>query len=124
MAAGTYNFTVEQGTTMNIPLAWKDASNIAINITGYTARMQAREGVGTTTILHEWTTENAGIVIDGPTGGITLKATATITAGWNWPIPSGSTSPKAKYDLELISATGVVTRLLKGEITLDLEVTR
>ena len=124
MAAGEYNFTVEQGTTMDIPITWRDGSNNPVNLTGYTARMQARETLAASTTLFEWTTENSRIELGGATGVITIKATAVETAGFSWPIPAGQTNPQGVYDLELISGTGVVTRLLKGTITIDREVTR
>lgn len=124
MAAGTYDFTVEQGTTMEVPLVWKDSNNAVINLSGYTARMQARQTLASTTMLNEWTTENGGILIDGPTGTITLTATAVQTAAWAWPITAGQSAPTAVYDLEVVSPAGKVTRLLKGKITLDQEVTR
>lgn len=125
MAAGTHNFVWEQGATIDEPIIWKDASLVVIPVTGYTARMQVRSTLGSSTILHEFTTENSGIVVDGAAGKFTIKATAVQSAGWTtWPIPGGQTSPVAVYDLEVISPTNVVTRLLKGTVTLDLEVTR
>ena len=42
MAAGKYNFTIEQGTTVKLELAYKDSSGSAIDLTGYSGRMQIR----------------------------------------------------------------------------------
>lgn len=125
MAAGSYNFTIEAGTTMEIPLVWKDPSNNPYNLTGYTARMQARPSIDSTTVLHEWTTENGGITITPAEGKIVLAADDTETASWqSWTVTPPSTSPTAVYDLEVISGSGFVTRLLEGTITIKKEVTR
>ena len=42
MAAGKYNFTIEQGTTIRLELQYKDSSGSAIDLTGYSGRMQIR----------------------------------------------------------------------------------
>lgn len=126
MAAGSYSFTIEQGTTLNKVLTWKDnqVTPQPINLTGYTARMQVRPSQSSSTINHEFTTENGGITLGGALGTITITASAIITAGWTWTIPSGQTKPQGVYDLELVDGSGSVTRLIQGTITLDPEVTR
>jgi hypothetical protein len=53
--------------------------------------------------------------LGGDTGVITLTLTATQTA---------EITENGVYDLELVSAGGSVTRLLKGSFRLDREVTR
>ena len=42
MSAGLYNFTLEQGTTIDFKIQYKDVSGSAINLTGYGAAMQIR----------------------------------------------------------------------------------
>lgn len=119
MAAGTYSFTIEQGTTVSKKIVWKDNQlpPVAINLTGYTARLHVRATqAAADPPLLTLTTENSGITLGGSTGEIILNITATATAGFTW--------VTGVYDLELISGTGVVTRLLKGTITVDPEVTR
>ena len=37
---GTYNFTLQRRSTHNIPLVFKDSSNNAVNLTGYTIAAQ------------------------------------------------------------------------------------
>lgn len=124
MAAGTYNFTIEQGTTVDKQITWKDPNGNPINLTGFTARMQIRSSVSSPTILHEFTTENGGITLGGATGVIHILASATVTAGWSWPANPSQVLASGVYDLELVSPTGVVTRLIEGTVTLDPEVTR
>lgn len=118
MAAGTHNFTIEQGTTLEKKIVWKDnsATPQPINLTGYSARMMVRSAISDVSPLITLTTENGGITLGGVTGEITLNQTDVQTAAYNW--------VTGVYDLELISGTGKVTRLLKGVITVDPEVTR
>jgi hypothetical protein len=87
-----------------------------VNLTGFTARMQIRETVESTTVLHSLTTENGGITLGGAAGTIALLISATDTAAF--------TFDSAVYDLEIISAGGVVTEVMSGTVTLGDEVTR
>lgn len=88
--------------------------NTPIDLTGYTARMTIRDKVGGTE-LFSLTTENSRIIVDPVNFKITLVITATETAAFTW--------AKGVYDLEVVSATGVVTALMAGSITVTKEVT-
>jgi hypothetical protein len=112
--AGEYNFTIEQGATFNLLMTWK-IDNVAVNLTGYTARLQARIDVDETDTILSLTT-GAGITLGGAAGTISLDQTATQTAL----LPKG----EYVYDLELQSSGGIVTRLLQGELNISAEVTR
>jgi hypothetical protein len=112
--AGSYNFTIEQGATFNLLMTWR-IDNVPVNLTGYTARLQARIDVDETDTILSLTT-GAGITLGGAAGTITLDQTATQTAL----LPKG----EYVYDLELQSSGGVVTRLLQGELNISAEVTR
>lgn len=88
-----------------------------VNLTGYTARMQIRNSLESTTAIHEMTTAvDGGIVLGGADGTITLSIPAATTAGFDF--------DSAVYDLELVSSTGVVTEVAAGAVTLVREVTR
>ena len=112
--AGSYDFTIEQGATFNLLMTWK-IDNIAVNLSGYTARLQARIDVDETDTILSLTT-GSGITLGGAAGTITLNQSATQTAV----LPKG----EYVYDLELQSGGGVVTRLLQGELNISAEVTR
>jgi hypothetical protein len=116
MSAGIYDIYIEQGATYNQPLVWKDSSGTAVNVTGYTARMQIRKTVDATTIILTLTTENGRITVGGSNGLITLLVSAADTAAL--------TTFCGVYDLEVISPAGVVTRLLEGQVEVSKEVTR
>jgi hypothetical protein len=115
MTAAVYNFVLEQGTSLNKKLVWKDPNGVAINLTGYTARMQVRESYDSDDVLIELTTTNGKIVITPLTGEIQLIFAPADTADAYW--------TSGKYDLELVSAGGQVTRLLKGKFKISREVT-
>lgn len=116
MAAGTYNFTIEQGTTFSREIVWKDDQDNPIDVTGYTARMQIRSSVADATVLLELTSENGRITVGTTDGKFTLSITDADTTAITW--------ASGVYDLEVIDGSSDVTRLLKGTITVDKEVTR
>jgi predicted MFS family arabinose efflux permease len=115
MAAGTLDFTIEQGATFNLLLTWK-INNVAVNLTGYTARLQARIDVDEIETVLSLTTANGGITLGGALGTISLDQTAVQTTL----LPAGT----YVYDLELIAANATVTRLVQGELLISAEVTR
>lgn len=115
MAAGNYDFYIEQGATFNQQFIWKDSTGALVNLTGYTARMQIRQTVSNDTVLLSLTTENGRISLGGAAGTITLTLDAATSAG--------ITFSRGVYDLELIHG-GVVTRLLEGQVDVSKEVTR
>ena len=113
--AGTYDITCEQGATFQRVITWKNANGTAINLGGYTAAMQVRDGRCSQTIVVTLSTANGRIALGGAAGTVTL----TIAAADSALLPIG----EFVYDLELtIGAT--VTRLLSGTFTVSGEVTR
>lgn len=114
MAAGNYNFKIEQGSTFVEVLTWR-VGQTPVDLTGFTAKMQLRNDINSGVLL-ELTTENGRIALGGTAGTITINLPAADTALL--------TFEKAVYDLQLISPDNVVTRLLKGHVTIDPEVTR
>lgn len=116
MSAGTHDILIEQGATFKQRIVWKNSLGVAIDLTGFTAKMQARKSYTAPDILVQLTTENGGITLGGINGTIDLLLTATQTSALSF--------TSGMYDIELISGTGEVTRLLAGEITLSKEVTK
>jgi hypothetical protein len=120
MTAPVYDFTgdqaLEQGSRWQRTINYKTADGVVIDITGWTARMQIRKSVTSSTVLLELTTENDRIVIDGAAGEITLDLSATETASITW--------KSGVYDLELIPDAASAFRFIQGEIEVSPEVTR
>lgn len=113
---GAYALTIYQGATFELRVIWQDSNRAPINLTGYTARMQIRERLSATTTLANMTSENGGITLGGSTGTIDLLLTAAETAAIN--------AVRGVYDLELISPSGVVSKVLADEVDFVKEVTR
>lgn len=114
--AVTHNITIEQGATFQLNLLWKDSLNAPINLTGYTARMQVRRKHSDAAILLDFTTVNGAITLGGAAGTIVVTGLATLTDD----VPA----KVCVYDLELVSPSGFVTRLIEGSATVTPEVTR
>lgn len=117
MALGNrFDITINQGATFELTITWKDSAGTAINLSGYTARMQVRETYSSTTPIVSLT-NGAGITLGGAAGTIAIVISATTTAALAAPF-------SGVYDLEIVSAGGVVTRLVQGTATVSAEVTR
>lgn len=113
---GNYDITVYQGGTFSQQFTWRDQNNAPVNLTGYTARMMARASVDSASPFVTLTTENGGIALGGAAGTITLAMSAAQTAAL--------AAQNGVYDLELVSGSGAVSRLLAGNLFVSAEVTR
>jgi hypothetical protein len=116
MAAGEHDITIEQGATFQLSLLWEDSAGDPVNVTGYSARMQVREKYTSTTTLLSLTSVAGDIVLGGAAGTIVVTASATATAAID--------EKRGVYDLEMVSPSGTVTRLIRGCVTITPEVTR
>lgn len=112
---GQYDILAPQGATFSETYTYK-VNGALVDLTSYTARMQVRKTPSSDVKLLDLTTENSGITLGGVAGTITVGASATAMAA----VPSG----KYRYDLEVVSSGGVVTRLLEGVFVVSPEVTR
>lgn len=113
--AGEHNITIQKGADFGLTLTWKDENGSAVDLTGFTARMQIRKNADSQTTLASITNGN-GITLGTTNGQIDLAISNTVTSAMDDGV--------AVYDLELVSSGNVVTRLLKGEVTITNEVTR
>ena len=115
--AGQYNIVADQGSTLSRIIYYKDPANKPIIFTGYTARMQVRPSISSSTVLLELTTENGGIELGDTDGSIALYVDDALMAT----IPEGL----YKYDFELVapSADLYVYKLLQGNFAVRSEVT-
>lgn len=112
-----HNFFVYRGATFSEQIEWKDENGVAIDLTGFTARIHMRDTLEATTPFLTLTTENGGIALGGTAGTVDLLASAAAT--------SAISATSGVYDLELVAGDGVtVTRLLEGLVTISPEVTR
>ena len=114
--AATVNLVIEQGTDFSHIVGLTNSDGSVLNLTGYDARMQIRSTVTAATTLYELTVSNGRISVNALAGQLTLNIPSAVTAAMTW--------RSGVYDLEIISGTSVVTRIMQGNATLSLEVTR
>lgn len=114
--AATVNLVIEQGTDFSHIVGLTNDDGSVFNLTGYDARMQIRSTVATAAILYELTVSNGRIEVNAGAGQLRLNIGNAVTSAMTW--------RSGVYDLEIISSGGIVTRIMQGNATLSLEVTR
>lgn len=128
MAAGRYSFVIEQGSTLNQELQYKDSSGNPINLAGYSGKMQIKSDYAdnspTTyiTLSSSLASDGTGLNFSGSNGSTPL-ASGSIAIVISAASSSQFAFDEAKYDLELTYGS-TVTRILEGNVKLSKEVTR
>ena len=126
MIAGIYNITIEQGSTyvrlISIEQPDLDADPTGATfepfvLTGYSARMQIRRTVESSTVMLSLTSPSGGIIISPgtPENELSITISAAVTA---------ALTSSGVYDLEIVDAGGLVSKVVRGTVTLIPEVTR
>lgn len=132
MAAGKYSFVIEQGSTTNFEIQYKDSSDTPVDLTGYSGRMQIASDYSSNpnrtvylTLSSSLNPDGTGLNFSGSNGstppasgsiGIYIAACTSSLLSFN----------TAKYDLEIYSGSGdcpLTVRLLEGQISLSNQVT-
>lgn len=103
------NLVIDQGTTFSSNFLVNDDDGNAVDLSSYTARSQLRK---------HYTSSNSTpfTVTANSTGYVTLTLAANTT--------TNLTAGRYVYDVELVDASNVVSRILEGMITVTPEVTR
>ena len=128
MAAGKYSFTIEQGSTVNFEIQYKDSTGTPVDLTGFNGKMMIRSNYADNTpttyaiLSSSLASDGTGLNFSGSNG------TTPLTSGSIGIIISAASSSAftfdtARYDLEIYSGN-TATRLLEGMIKIDKEVTR
>jgi len=110
----TDDLVIPQGVDHRIQWPLRGADGSFVPVEGWTARAQVRKEIADSEPLVEWTTENGSLVLLD--SSLTLVITASESAAWTWLF--------GVYDIEVVSATGEVTRLTQGNVSISPEVTR
>ena len=132
MAAGKYSFVIEQGSTTNFEIQYKDSSNTPVDLTGYTGRMQIASDYSSVPNRTVYLTLSSSLNPDGTglnfsgSNGSTPPTSGSIGIYIAACTSSLLTFTTAKYDLEIYSGSGacpLTVRLLEGQISLSNQVT-
>jgi hypothetical protein len=110
--AQTKDFSIDENATFGFALTYTDSNDVAVNLTGYTARLSIATDYDSTPALT--LTQAAGITITPATGRLDIA----ITPAQTLLLPS-----KGVYDLVIQSGSGVITRLIEGSIKVNKGVT-
>ncbi len=113
--AVTHNVDVDQGADWTLNLTYENPAGTPVVLTGYTAALQFRTASGAASAALTLTSPSSGITITAATGKLAVTATATQTRA----LAAGA----YRYDLEITSSGGVVTRLVQGQALVSGEVT-
>jgi hypothetical protein len=125
---GTYNFTIDQGTTVFFGLEYLDSNEMPVDLSGFSSRMQVRSAYADDkntlyfTLSSSFDPDGSGLDMGGiygnlppSSGSIGIHISADKTSKIKY--------EEAVYDLELYSGS-YVGRLLEGSIFIRKEVTR
>ena len=113
--AGKKNFEVDQNATFSFIIEYKDNNGNPIDLDGSSAKLQVRDTAGGSKLAFSLTSPNGGIIIDEPSGKLTIKMTPTQTSKLFY--------PKSSYDIMVTDSNLNKTKLLEGFITLSRSVT-
>jgi Na+/serine symporter len=114
MTPGLVNFVCPQGSTFRRTLTYT-LDEVPVNLTGYSSRLQVREAYYSTDPVASLVS-GSGITMGGSAGTIDILISADVTSEF----PTGT----HVYDLEIISPSNIVDRLIEGTFNVTPEVTR
>lgn len=104
------NIIIDQGTTFSTVIYLTDDNGDAIDLTGYSGDSEMRK---------HYTSSNSvsfSVSLGGTLGTVSLGMSANQTANL--------TPGRYVYDVEVVSGSGVVSRIVEGIVTVTPEVTR
>lgn len=105
------NLYIDQGSNFTSTVTVEDSNDNLVNITNYTTRGQVRKSYSASTATNFTTT-----ITDATNGEFTIALSRTQTGA----LKAG----RYVYDVEVISPTGVVTRVVEGQVTVNARVTQ
>jgi hypothetical protein len=114
MTPGLVNFVCPQGSTFRRTLTYS-LDEVPIDLSGYSSRLQVREAHYSENPIISLVS-GSGITIGGSAGTIDIFISASVTSEF----PTGT----HVYDLEIVSPSDIVDRLIEGTFNVTPEVTR
>jgi hypothetical protein len=114
MTPGLVNFVCPQGSTFRRTLTYS-LDNVPIDLSGYSSRLQVRQAYYSEDPIISLVS-GSGITVGGSAGTIDILISASVTSNF----PTGT----HVYDLEIVSPSNLVDRLIEGTFNVTPEVTR
>jgi hypothetical protein len=121
MSAGKYTYFIEQGTTSELFIKYKDQNGNPISLVGYSAQLQFRPNYADftqdkyLTLSSSMDPDGSGISMVPESGSLVVCISAEKTDTFNF--------DDAYYDLEIYSGS-YTKRLLEGRVKISKSVTR
>ena len=119
MEAQRVNLVINQGAKLDQTVLVKDrATGDARDLTGFTARMQARTDLDAVTTLFDLNSEGVGaaLTLGGVAGTVRILIPASATTAYTW--------EQGRYDLKITPAdVSQAERVLQGYVVVKREVT-
>lgn len=109
--AARADIIIDQGTTFETVVTVTDDNGSALDLTNYEAAAQIRKH-------HTSSAVSAAFVITN--GGTNGQLTLTLS----WSATSSLTAGRYVYDVEITSASSIVSRVVEGIVTVNPQVTR
>ena len=109
MAAGTYNLSIEQGTSWSIQLQVDQPSGTDVDLTGYTFQGRLAKSD-----YDDSPVDMTAILTDATAGTFTLALSSSQTSALDSTI-------EYVWDVDMTSSGGTTTRLLQGRVTISPE---
>ena len=116
MSAGRHDIEIEQGSDFVLNILYQDTNDDVLDLSTYTARMHLRESSDSSSTLIELTNGNGRITLGQSDPNIILELTAGDTASLDFDY--------AFYDLEVVSSSATVSKVLRGSVKLIREFTK
>ena len=105
------NLTIDQGTTFTASIDCTSSDNTPLNLNGYTVAAQLRKTYDSTT-----KTDFTAIIANAATGRLQISLT---------PAQTGALSAgRYVYDVEITDSSGIITRVVEGQVEITPGVTR
>jgi hypothetical protein len=114
MTPGLVNFVCPQGSTFRRTLTYT-LDELPVDLTGYSSRLQVREAYYSEDPIVSLVS-GSGITVGGSAGTIDILISASVTSEF----PTGT----HVYDLEIVSPSNIVDRLIEGTFNVTPEVTK
>lgn len=118
LEAPRYDVTLYAGATFQVTLQVTDDSDVARDLTGYTATLKARPNPNSGTVLFTWTSSDY-ITITAATGTLAISVPANVTTNY----ASYAEKPVA-YDIATVSPTGAEEIILRGQMQVEKRISR